>query len=96
MVLFKFDFMLIAYPQKNLVVCIENEIFFRIAYLESTKRGWTTYTDVCVLSKSAVLKRCWLLIYDGVIKVGSSLIKKKSQKFHGHLKHFVIMRLCIV
>ncbi|XP_075533020.1 protein CNPPD1 isoform X1 [Dermacentor variabilis] len=41
----------------------------RIAYLESTKRGWTTYTDVCVLSKSAVLKRCWLLIYDGVIKV---------------------------
>ncbi|KAH7979457.1 hypothetical protein HPB49_009475 [Dermacentor silvarum] len=41
----------------------------RIAYLESTKRGWTTYTDVCVLSKSAVLKRCWLLVYDGVIKV---------------------------
>lgn len=41
----------------------------RIAYLESSKRGWTTYTDVCVLSKSAVLRRCWLLVYDGVIKV---------------------------
>lgn len=41
----------------------------RIAYLESSKRGWTTYTDVCVLGKSAVLRRCWLLVYDGVIKV---------------------------
>ncbi|KAK8770222.1 protein CNPPD1 [Amblyomma americanum] len=41
----------------------------RIAYLESTKRGWTTYTDVCVLGKGAVLERCWLLVYDGVIKV---------------------------
>lgn len=41
----------------------------RIAYLESTRRGWTTYTDVCVLGKGAVLERCWLLVYDGVIKV---------------------------
>lgn len=41
----------------------------RIAHLESSNRGWTTYTDLFVLSKGPVLKRCWLLIFDGVLKV---------------------------
>lgn len=41
----------------------------RIAYLESTRRGWLTYTDMFVLSKGAVLERSWMLVYNGVIKV---------------------------
>uniref|UniRef100_A0A2R5LK23 Protein CNPPD1 n=2 Tax=Ornithodoros turicata TaxID=34597 RepID=A0A2R5LK23_9ACAR len=41
----------------------------RIAHLESRRRGWSTYTDICVLSKGAALYRCWLLVFDGVIKV---------------------------
>ncbi|CAN7982406.1 unnamed protein product [Ixodes hexagonus] len=41
----------------------------RIAYLEFTRRGWSTYTDVLALSKGAALERCWLLVYDGVVKV---------------------------
>lgn len=48
---------------------ILDSIESRIAHLESSQRGWTTYTDICVLSKGPVLERCWLLIFDGVLKV---------------------------
>lgn len=48
---------------------ILDSIETRIAHLESSQRGWTTYTDVCVLSKGPVLERCWLLIFDGLLKV---------------------------
>lgn len=41
----------------------------RIAYLEFCRRGWSTYTDISALSKGATLGHCWLLVYDGVIKV---------------------------
>lgn len=62
-----FDWNLYVKPKEFARVL--DKIETRIAYMESSKRGWTTYTDVCVLSKSAVLGRCWLLVYDGVIKV---------------------------
>lgn len=41
----------------------------RIAFLELSRRGWATYTDLWVLSNDAVLERCFLLLYDGVVKV---------------------------
>lgn len=41
----------------------------RIAHLEIQKRGWSTYTDIFVLSKGTVLYRCWLVVLDGIIKV---------------------------